>query len=84
MKLAILGTGNIIEDALTAISEVPEIEKTAILARPNSVAKGENFAKRFGIKKVYTDYGELLKDNEIDCFSACYISFIKPAASIII
>ena len=44
------------------------------MARPNSVAKGENFAKRFGIKKVYTDYGELLKDNEID---AVYVGLIN-------
>ncbi|MBR1635650.1 MAG: Gfo/Idh/MocA family oxidoreductase [Lachnospiraceae bacterium] len=66
MKLGILGTGFIITDALDAISEVPEIEKKAIFARPNSKAKGEEFAEKYGIEKVYTDYDELLKSDEID------------------
>ena len=66
MKLGILGTGFIITDALEAISEVPEIEKKAILARPKSKAKGEEFAAKYGIGKVYTDYEELLSSDEID------------------
>ena len=55
MKLAVLGTGFIITDALTAISEVERIEKNAIYARPGSEERGEKFAKKFGIKKVYND-----------------------------
>ena len=66
MKLAILGTGFIITDALDAISEVNGIEKKAILARPKSVAKGEEFARKYDIEKVYTDYDELLASDEID------------------
>lgn len=61
-----MGTGFIITDALDAISEVPEIEKKAIFARPSSKAKGEEFAEKYGIEKVYTDYDELLKSDEID------------------
>ena len=66
MKIAILGTGFIIREALTAMSEVPEIELAAILARPHSVDKGRAFAEEFGIGKVYTDYDRLLADPEID------------------
>ena len=66
MKLGILGTGFIITDALDAISEVPEIEKKAIFARPKSKEKGEEFAEKYGIEKVYTDYDELLASDEID------------------
>lgn len=66
MKLGILGTGFIITDALNAISEVSQIEKNAILARPKSRAKGEEFASGYGIKKVYTDYDELLASEDID------------------
>ena len=61
MKIAILGTGFIIREALTAMSEVPEIELAAILARPHSVDKGRAFAEEFGIGKVYTDYDRLLE-----------------------
>ena len=66
MKIGIIGTGFIIREALTAMSEVPAIELTAILARPHSLAKGEAFAQEFGIGKVYTDYDELLADPGID------------------
>lgn len=66
MKIGIIGTGFIIREALTAMSEVPEIELTAILARPHSVEKGRAFAQEFGIGKVYTDYDELLADPDID------------------
>ena len=66
MKIGIIGTGFIITEALTAMSEVSEIELTAILARPHSVEKGRAFAEKFGIGKLYTDYDELLADPEID------------------
>ena len=40
MKLAILGTGMIVKDgALPALKEVPEVEVTAIFARPSSREK---------------------------------------------
>ena len=67
MKLAICGTGLIVnEGALPALKEVPEISKIAIFARPRSKEKAEKFAAEYEIKKVYTDYDELLKDDEID------------------
>ena len=66
MKIGIIGTGFIITEALTAMSEVPAIELTAILARPHSIDKGRAFAEKFGIGKVYTDYEEFLADPEID------------------
>lgn len=66
MKLAILGTGFIITDALDAISEVEGIEKVAILAREKSVDKGKGFQEKYGIEKLYTNYDELLADEDID------------------
>ena len=60
MKLAFIGTGKIIADALFAIEPIKEIEKTAIFARPHSKEKAEAFAKQYAIAEVYTDYEELL------------------------
>ncbi len=84
MKLAILGTGFIITDALTAISEVKGIEKNAIFARPGSEERGEHFAKEFGIKKVYNDYQELLASDDIDTvyvglINSVHYSYAKEA-----
>ena len=55
MKLALIGTGKIIEDALFAMEPVETIERTAIFARPHSRDKAEKFAKQYAIKEVYTD-----------------------------
>lgn len=67
MKLAIIGTGMIVnEGALPALKEVPEIQTTAIFARPKSRDKAEKLAAENFIPKIYTDYDELLNDAEID------------------
>ena len=66
MKLALIGTGKIIEDALFAMEPVETIERTAIFARPHSRDKAEKFAKQYAIKEVYTDYEELLEKTEAD------------------
>ena len=36
MKLGIIGTGKIVHEALFAMEEIAEIERTAIFARPKS------------------------------------------------
>ena len=59
MKLALIGTGKIIEDALFAMEPVKTIERTAVFARPHSRDKAEKLAKQYAIKEVYTDYEEL-------------------------
>ena len=76
MKSGIIGTGFIIREALTAMSEVPEIALRAIFARPGSVQKGQAFAEEFGIEKVYTDYDELLRDPEIDTVYIANINLV--------
>mgnify|MGYP000019542698 CR=1 FL=1 len=45
MKLALIGTGKIIEDALFAMEPVETIERTAIFARPHSRDKAEKICK---------------------------------------
>lgn len=49
MKLAFIGTGKIIEDALHAVGPVETIERTAIFARPHSRHKAEAFASQYNI-----------------------------------
>lgn len=76
MKLAFIGTGKIIEDALFAAAPVENIEITAIFARPHSRAKAESFAGQYNIPEIYTDYGELLKKTEAD---TVYIGLVNKA-----
>ena len=76
MKLALIGTGKIIGDALFALEAVPQIEKTAIFARPRSREKAENFAKKYAIPEIYTDYEKLLNETAAD---TVYIGLINSA-----
>ena len=74
MKLAIIGTGKIVSDALAAIGGAGGIGINAIWARPHSRERAESLASRFGIREVYTDYGELLEKADID---TVYIGLIN-------
>ncbi len=76
MKLAFIGTGKIVADALHAITPVETIEKTAIFARPHSKAKAEAFAAEYGIPEIYTDYQQLLAETAAD---TVYIGLINSA-----
>ena len=74
MKLGIIGSGKIIEDALFAIEPLKEISLNAIFVRPHSIEKGKAFSEKYGIKEVYTDYEELLEKADID---TVYIGLIN-------
>jgi len=76
MRLAIIGTGKITEDALTAIHQAGGIAVAALWARPHSRKRGEELASEFGIPEVCTDYDELLEREDID---TVYITLINSA-----
>ncbi len=76
MKLAIIGTGKIVHEALFALEPVDTIELTAIFARPHSREKAEGLAEKYGIKEVYTDYDKLLSESDAECV---YIGLVNSA-----
>lgn len=76
MKLAIIGTGKIVGDALGAMQPIREISVNAIFARPHSEEKGKYLAQQFGVPAVFTDYNMLLEQADID---TVYIGLINSA-----
>lgn len=74
MKLAIIGTGKIVHEALYALEGLEGIELVAIFAREHSRAVGEELAEKYSIKAVYTDYDKLLCESGAD---AVYIGLIN-------
>ena len=74
MKLAMIGTGMIVKDALFAIQPLTEIQVNALFARPHSEAKGRELAGQHRIPAVFTDYGKLLEQADID---TVYIGLIN-------
>ncbi|WP_088032353.1 Gfo/Idh/MocA family protein [Evansella clarkii] len=69
MKWGILGASGIAEKAV--VPALIRAENTEITAVASGSGKGKEFAEKFQIKKVYTDYTELLKDPDVE---AVYIS----------
>lgn len=78
MKLAVIGSGRIILDALYALKFVDSIEVNAIYVREHSLEKGKKIALDNGIdeENVFTDYEKLLQEADIDCV---YIGLINSA-----
>lgn len=74
MKLAMIGTGMIVKDALFAIQPLTEIQVNALFARPHSEAKGRELAEQHQIPAVFTDYSQLLEQADID---TVYIGLIN-------
>lgn len=66
MRLALIGTGKIVREVLDAIKDLPNLERTAIWARPHSRDKAGQLAADYGIDSVSTDYPELLSRTDID------------------
>lgn len=66
MRLGICGNGKIVRSCLETLRFVEGIETAAICVRPQSLEKGEALSVEFGIPRVYTDYGAMLRGGEID------------------
>ena len=65
MKLGIVGAGLIVHTLLQFIHEV-DVELVAISALPSDLPVLEELQKEHGFRYVYTDYEEMLKNDEID------------------
>ncbi|HCM89729.1 MULTISPECIES: Gfo/Idh/MocA family oxidoreductase [Vagococcus] len=66
MKLGIVGSGMIVNDFLTMVKDIPEIELKAITGTQRSYEKLLNLQKEHEITSVYTDIEECLKEAEVD------------------
>ena len=66
MKLGIVGSGNIVKEALDTLTSVPEIALQAIVVRDKSRTVAQVLQAQYGINKIYTDYDEFLDDPDID------------------
>ncbi|WP_171379087.1 Gfo/Idh/MocA family protein [Enterococcus cecorum] len=66
MKLAVLGTGKIVQEFLPMIQQVTGVELVALLSTPRSLDKAKEMQVQYYIQEVYTDYETLLSNATID------------------
>ena len=72
LKVGIIGCGGIANGKhMPSLAKIAEIEMVAFC--DIEIEKAEAAAKKYGTEqaKVYTDYKELLKDNDIDVVHVC-------------
>ncbi|APX72961.1 Gfo/Idh/MocA family oxidoreductase [Companilactobacillus allii] len=79
MKLAIIGAGMIVKDYLTMVSDIPEIKLNAIVGVEQDVPTMQELSEKYGIKKVFTNYEECLKQADIDTVYVALPNFLHYA-----
>jgi UDP-N-acetylglucosamine 3-dehydrogenase len=67
LRIGVIGLGWFGEIPCDAIIGIPHLELAALCTRTESRLAG--LAKKFGVKKTYTDYRKLLADPDIDAVS---------------
>lgn len=66
MKLAVLGTGKIVQEFLPMIQQVTDVELVALLSTLRSLDKAKEMQAQYQVQEVYTDYETLLSNATID------------------
>ncbi|WP_052684805.1 Gfo/Idh/MocA family protein [Lentzea aerocolonigenes] len=64
MKWGVIATGGIANAVTADMLKVPDVEVLAVSSR--DVTRAQAFADKFGIKRAYGDYRELLKDPDVE------------------
>ena len=80
MKIGILGTGMIVQDFLTTIDKL-KIDYSAILGTQRSKERTEELAKKYNLDKIYFDYDEMLKDDNLDTIYVALPNFLHYSFS---
>ena len=71
MKIGILGSGMIVPTHAETVKIVDGMEDVAICCVPEAIERAKELAEQFSLQWVYTDYQEMLANEEID---AIYIA----------
>lgn len=84
MKLAIIGSGMIVNDFLTMVRDVPRIQLEAIVGTNRSMDKMKLLKNEYGIRQVSTNYSDCLNNQNIDTVyialpNHLHFSFAKQA-----
>jgi len=81
VRIGIIGTGNIADrHAVGYLANKDKCELTAVCNIHRK--KAEDFAERFGVKKIYKDYKRMLKGDVVDAVSICLPNYMHATATV--
>ena len=66
INIAVLGTGQIIPEAVEAVQASKKFNVAVIWAREHSADKAKSLAEKFHVERITTDLDEILNDSTID------------------
>lgn len=64
MRIAYLGAGHIASKMAATVQKLPGVESCAVGSR--DIRRSEEFAARWGVRKAYGSYEDLVRDPEVD------------------
>lgn len=76
MKLLIAGSGFIVQDFLPITKDLKNIELAGITATSHSLDRMQQYQKDYGIKEVYTNYEQALKETAADTVYVAVPNFL--------
>lgn len=76
MKLGIVGSGMIVHDFLTTADQIENLELTAISSTKRSANIARELAKKYNIKKTYTDNEAMMADPDVDTVYVAVPNFL--------
>lgn len=76
IKLGIIGCGRISKNHFEAVSQIPEAEFIAACDIIDS--RLQTVSENYGIKKLYTNYKDMLENENLDLVSICTPSGLHP------
>ena len=80
MNIAVIGTNFISDDFCNAAKTVRDVKVLAVYSR--TAERGREFAEKNRIERIYTDFGEMLADKEIDAVYVASPIFAHSSHSI--
>ncbi len=69
MRVGLVGAGGIGETHFEALRRVGGVDVVALCRRDKAAA--EDYARRYGVRKVYSDYRDLIHDPEVEVVQIC-------------
>jgi len=79
VRVSIIGLGGI---GKVHLHNALDLDNANLVAVADKSKKSRFLAAKLGVKKQYSDYGELLQDPEIDCVLICLPTFLHAEAAI--
>ena len=80
ISVGLVGAGFLADAFARCYRENPEVELVAVFSKTEGHAK--SFAKKYGLKASYTNYGDMFKRDDVDAVNVCVPNFLHAQVTV--